>query len=382
MRLMLGGLTEPQSRDLFDAVADLCQPAGILHDWTMMERAVEERQPEVVAFYLGMRPTQVLQMITRVRALNPSVLFLAITDHASGPLVQQVTEAGCADLVVLRECPQDLRRALRTLETRDRPPTADGQAIALLGAKGGVGTTTLAVNLADALAQRKKDRVILVDLNVYMGDVAVSLDLRPRPSALWFLLRGQVIDSRTWAEAPPQHSGGFRVLGLDGDVGNVEPVSAEQVVFLVERLKERYEHVILDLGADIGEVSLAGCTAADQRLIVFTDELAARTGARRRMSVLRQLDLGPAVAKGILNRSDPDDEDLLAALEKETGMPVPAAVSNAYKDVQAAYERGRTLRQTAPRARITRDLRDLVEVVAGEAHETAKRKRAFFGFFR
>jgi pilus assembly protein CpaE len=382
MRLMLGGLTEPQARDLFDATADIADSAGILHDWTMMERACSEKRPDVVAIYLGMRPAQVLQMITRVRALNPSITFLAITDHASGPLVQQVTEAGCADLVVLRECPDDLRRALRTLETRDRPPTADGQAVAVMGAKGGMGTTTVAVNLADALAQRNEERVILVDLNVYMGDVAVSLDLRPRPSAIWFLLRGQVVDGRTWAEAPPLHSGGFRVLGLDGDVSTVMPVSAEQVVFLVERLKERYEHVILDVGSDVGEVSLAACTAADQRLLVFTDELAARTGAKRRLGVLRQLDLGPSVAKGVLNRGDPDDEDLLHALEKELGMPVPSAITNSWKDVQAAYERGRTLRQTAPRSRITRDLRELVKVVAGEAHQTAKRKRAFFGFFR
>ena len=277
MRLLLGGLTEQQARTLFSAVADLAQPAGTLADWNLLEQACADQKPDVVAIHLGARPKQVLQVITRVRAFSPNLQFLAITDHASGQLVQQVSDAGCADLVVLRECPEDLRRALRTLGRRERPPVADGQAIAVLGAKGGVGTTSVAVNLADALAQGKQDRVILVDLNVYIEDIStVALDLRPRPGALWFVHRARVVDARTWTEAPPLHSGGFRVLA-DGDLAGVEPITAEQVVFFIERLKERYEHVVLDLGADVNEVSLAACTAADQRLIVFTRDLSART---------------------------------------------------------------------------------------------------------
>lgn len=381
MRLLLGGLTESQARALFGAVNDVAESAGTLADWRQLDQACKDRKPDVVALHLGPRPADVLTTITRVRAFHPSIAFLAITDHASGPLVQQVTEAGCADLVVLRECPADLRRALRTLNRRDRPPTADGAAIALLGAKGGVGTTTVAINLADALAQRSKDRVIIVDLDVYMGDVAHALAVRPRPSALWFLMRGAVVDARTWAEAPPLHDGGFRILGLDGDVNQAEPISAEQVVLLVERLKERYEYVIVDLGSDIDEVSLAACTVADHRLVVVTQEYAARLAAKRRLNVLRELDLQPP-AKCVANMVDPDADRLLAAIEKELGVSVPAAIPYALKDARAAFEAGKTLRQVAPRSATLRAYRDLIEVVAGEAHETEKRKRAFFGFFR
>lgn len=382
MRLMLGGMPERTARELFRAVKDLAEDAGYLQDWTLLEQACDQAQPTVVALHIGSRPGQVLGMMTRVRAMWPGMHFIAIADYPSATLVQKVTQAGCSDLVVMRECPDDLRRALSQLALRDATPKADGAAIAVVGAKGGVGTTTVAVNLADQLAQRKSGRVMLVDLHLYLGDMSVMLDVKPRPSSLWFLLRGSVADTRTWAEAPPTHSGGFRVLGLDGDMKTADPVSAEQVVYLVERLKERYEHVVVDCGAEINEVSLAAASAADQRLVVLTDELAARSGARRRRDALAELELGPTPARAVLNRALDSSDDARKALEKVIDMPLLGTIANCWQDAQGAMERGKTMRQHAPRSAATSDFAALLPALAGEDQDAERRKRTFFNFFR
>jgi pilus assembly protein CpaE len=382
MRLMLGGLPERTARELFRAVKDLATDAGYLQDWTLLEQACDRAQPDVVALHLGTRPAQVLAMMTRVRAMWPAMHFLAIADYPNPTLVQKVTEAGCSDLVVLRECPDDLRRALTQLVQRDATPSADGAAIAVMGSKGGTGTSTVAANLADQLAQKKNQRVILVDLHLYLGDLSVMLDVRPKPSALWFLLRGSVADVRTWAEAPPMHAAGFRVLGLDGDMATADPVSAEMVVYLVERLKERYEHVVLDCGADVNEVSLAAASAADYRLLVLTDDLAARTGAIRRRDALKELELGAPPARLVLNRAHDHSDASKRDLESAIGLPVAGRISNAFQDVQAAMERGKTLRQHSARAAIAQDFEALAGELAGEDQDTERRRRAFFNFFR
>jgi pilus assembly protein CpaE len=382
MRLMLGGMPERTARELFRAVKDLAEDAGYLQDWTLLEEACDRAQPNVVALHLGSRPAQVLGMMTRVRAMWPGMHFIAIADYPSATLVQKVTQAGCSDLVVLRECPDDLRRALSQLVQRDATPNADGMAIAVVGAKGGVGTTTVAANLADQLAQRKNARVMLVDLHLYLGDMSVMLDVKPRPSALWFLLRGSVADQRTWAEAPPTHSAGFRVLGLDGDMKTADPVSAEQVVYLVERLKERYDFVVVDCGAEINEVSLAAASAADQRLVVLTDELASRSGAKRRRDALAELELGPTPARAVLNRAHDSSDAARKALEAVIDMPVVGTIANSWQDAQGAMERGKTLRQHAPRSAATADFAALLPALAGEDQDAERRKRAFFNFFR
>jgi len=343
---------------------------------------VSQAQPDVVALHLGVRPSAVLQMVSRVRALYPAVAFLAVTDLSTPGLVQKATEAGCADLVVLREGPGDLRRALVTLQKRDRPPTADGAVVTVIGAKGGVGATTVAVHLADALAQRRGRRVIVVDLHLYMGDVASQLDMRPKPGTLWFLLRGAVADARTWNEAPPLHASGFRVLGLDGDLRNADPVSAEQVVFLLERLKERYDAVVVDAGSEINEVSLAACSVAEHRLIVTTEELMSRTGVVRRREALKELELGPTPLRAVLNRAHPSTPEAQKALEQNLGVPLLGRVANAWAELQAAQTSGLTLRQANPKSELVADFSNLATGLLGGEADTERKKRTFFNFFR
>ena len=204
----------------------------------------------------------------------------------------------------------------------------------------------------------------------------------PKPSAIWFLIRGAVADSRTWTEAPPAHDAGFRVLGLDGVLATADPVSAEQVVFLVERLKQRFEHVVLDCGADVNEVSLAAASASDQRLIVVTDELAARKGALSRKEALKELDVGPVTAKAVQNRTHKHSAESQQELEASIGMNLVGRISNDWQTAQGAMERGKTMRQHAPRSKAVADFASLADALAGAEQETERRKRVFFNFFR
>ena len=381
MRLLLGGLTEAQSGELFSAVRDLAEPAGTLTDLKDLEKACRKARPDVVALHLGPRPSEVLGGVARLRAFLPAVTVLAIVDHASRALIQQVTEAGCTDLVVLRDCPTDLRRALHSLGQRERLPTIEGTCVAVLGAKGGVGTTTLALNLADALSQRPNARVVVVDLDLLMGDLAQALAVRPRPSALWFLLRGAVVDARTWLDAPPSHEVGFRVLGLDGDVNQTAAVSASQVVHFLESLRSCYDHVVVDLGSRVSEVSLAACTVADHRLLVVEEGLASRLAARRRVEILSELELQPA-ARCVANRVQGAPGPVLQSLESDLGIKASVAFPAVARDTEAAFRAGQPVRVVAPGSAYLSACRQLVETLVGEVQETERRKRAFFGFFR
>jgi pilus assembly protein CpaE len=382
-RLMLAGMSEASARQLRAAVHDLTDDAGYLQDWTYLEAACKQARPDIVAIYLGGRPGQVLGLVRRARAMSPDCAFLAVADDAPATLVEQLAESGVADLVLLPELPSDMRRAVRTLLTREKPATLDGEVIAVLGAKGGVGTTSVAVNLAAELAARHRERrVILVDLHVYLGDAAVVLDLTPKPSVLWFIHRGAVADARTWVDAPPTHAAGFQLLGLDADMTGADPISAEQVVFLLERLKASYHYVVVDCGSEVGEVSLSACTSARQRLLVTTEDIAARSGARRRADVLKALEIAHPLARLVVNRVLQDDEARRRELENTLGMPVLACITNAWKELQAALEAGQTLRQSAPRAQVARDYAHLADVVGGTSTDDERRKRTFFTFFR
>lgn len=382
-RLMLAGMSESTARMLRGAVADLTVDAGYLQDWTYLEQACQQAKPDVVAIFLGTRPAQVLGLVRRTQAMFPDTVFLAVTDEAPASLVETLENSSVVDLVLTPECPGDMRRAIKALEAREHTVSIDGEVIALMGAKGGVGTTQVAANICAQLAAAHPDRrVVLVDLHVYLGDAAVCLDVTPKPSVLWFVHRGAVADARTWLEAPPKHSSGFQVLGLDGNVATTDPISAEQVVFLLDKLRSAYHYVIVDCGSEVNEVSLTACSTASQRVIITTDEIAARTGALRRLEALRAMDLPPPTARLVLNRAQNFTEEQRRELERQTQMPVVGHLSNAWQDMQKSLEAGSVLLQTSPRAQVTKDVAELVEAIAGRSQEAERRSRTFFNFFR
>lgn len=383
MRMMVAGMGARSAERLFEMVQGLATPHQIVPDWMKLDDAVAADTPDVIILYLSKHPGQRLGAARRVLSLYPGVSVVALCDQSSPALVKMVSSAGCADLVTIPDCPRDIRRAIIGLLKRGGPDVVEGEVFALLGAKGGVGTTTVACNLADALASRMPDRrTILVDLNLYMGDVAMTLDMTPEPGVLFFLQRASALEADQLLNAPPRHKRGFRVMGLDGDLERADPVSAEQVVFLIERLRQRYDFVVIDCGTNLTEPSMAACSAADRRLVVVTEMLAARMGARRRVAALRALDPERRELQAVLNRCHDRSPEQLSQIEKSLGVSILETISNAWSEVSAALERGQTLHESAPRASVTTDISRLVESLAGQSHQADRRKRAFFDFFR
>ncbi len=382
MRLMVAGLSNHDGRLIFKTLGDLVQPGGTLQDWRQLEKAVEQARPDVVLLYLGQRPGQTCTLARRVMTIFPQVQIVGLAEKETPGLVQMSSEAGLADLVILENGSEELPRAIKRISRkRTESASADGDVLALIGAKGGVGTTTLAINLASELATNKDKRVIVVDLHLFLGDVAATLDLTPDPSVLWFMGRGSQADGRMWTQGPPMHRAGFQVLGVDGDLSAAEPVTAEQVVFLVDCLRGHFDYVVIDCGSNLTEVSLAACSAADQRLIILTDELASLLGARRRVLALHQLELAPPVAYGLLNRATEGLD--MPAIEEASGLKVAATISNAWRDVHGAMERAQVLREAAPQSPARTDLASLAQQIAGvEATTDERKKKAFFSFFR
>lgn len=382
MRLMIAGLSNNDGRLIFRTLGSIVEQGGILQDWRQLEKAVEQAQPDAVLLYLGQRPGQTCTLARRVMTLFPRVKIVGLAEKETPGLVATATDSGLADLVILEHGTQELIGAIKRLAAkRQESARVDGEVYAVLGAKGGVGTTTMAINLASELAVDRRRRVIVVDLHLYLGDVAATLDLAPDPSVLWFLSRGSQADARMWTNGPPRHRAGFQLLGVEGDLRNAEPVTAEQVVFLIDCLREHYDYVVLDCGSNLTEVSLAACSAADQRVIVLTDELAALLGARRRVLALQALEIQPPVAHGLLNRAT-DGLDM-PAIEDASGLRVVATISNAWRDVHGAMERAQVLREAAPQSSARADLAALANSIAGsEATSETRKKRAFFSFFR
>ncbi len=188
----------------------------------------------------------------------------------------------------------DRQTAMNTRISQEAGATAGdvrGLISVLFSPRGGAGQTVLATNLAVALAETTPDRVVIVDLDLLFGHVAMLLDQTPRTSLAAIspaAIRAADRDSFSYYLARHPESS-LRLL-----VGTVRPeeselVTADHVRAVLDILRRQYVHVIVDAGSRFNEPCLAAIEAADHVLVVSTPEPAAVDAARQTQRVLREL---------------------------------------------------------------------------------------------
>jgi pilus assembly protein CpaE len=354
MRTLVAGLSESSAHELLASSVRIVTELQILQSWRHLEAAVEREQPDVMVVYVGADPRSVLHRISAIKQWYPRVHVVAVADHSGHGLTTAIDEVGCSDIVLLDRGPADMKRSLESLASR-HGGTASGQAIAFLGGKGGVGTTMMALNTAASLAQQGSS-VVVVDLHLYLGDVAMLMGVEAMPSLHWFVSRPPSFDPMMYAMSAPRHATGVSVIGLPGDLAKADPVTAEAAIRLVDDLRYAFDIAIIDCGSMLNEETLAVMSAVDRRLVVTSEQRASLEGAHRRVQALEPLGLHPSKTGLIVNRAHADSRLDWGAIENAIGARVFGRVRNAWKAVQGAQEQKKLLTEVCPQEGVTADV--------------------------
>jgi pilus assembly protein CpaE len=197
----------------------------------------------------------------------------------------------------------------RLLE-RSRPamPEADlgtGHVVVFAHAKGGVGTTTLAVNTSLALIQSRPSRVALLDLDLEFGNTAIMLDVQPKKTmAELGGVNAEELDDHDFNQLVATHSSGIRLIapGLPEEA-ELAPLSMVQQV--VRRLQKTADYVLIDTASNFSERTLGAIDMADIVCLVTSQQLASLTTTKDHMNVLEKLGVPPERIRLMLNRTSP-----------------------------------------------------------------------------
>ncbi|MGC5036828.1 AAA family ATPase [Streptomyces sp. DT190] len=309
--------------------------------------------PEVVIVHERIGPVPALELIREVALRFPAVGVILVTSDASPGLFQAAMDYGARGLVALPLSYEELASRVQAVAQwsvgvrrhlgagGDVFTGVGGTVVTVSGAKGGVGTTLTAIQLALA-AQASGRSTALVDLDLQTGDVASYLDVQFRRSVV-DLAAITDISPRVLADAVFRHDTGLALLLAPAEGERGEDVTDRAARQIVSALRSRYEVVVIDCGAQMGGAGAAAVEMADRALLVTTPDVVAVRGAKRAVRMWDRLQIRKAEETTVVvNRHSRATEIQPPLIQKITGTAVAAtAVPANFKELQSVVDAGR-----------------------------------------
>ena len=322
------------------------------------------------------------QELAAFKRRNPRTGVVIVVPELDPGIMLAAMRAGVTEALSDPVSAADLRAAVERLSGGESVGGGRGRTLAFVGAKGGVGTTTLAINVAAVLAAGRRANVLMVDLNITgHGDAALFLGVEPRFSIVDALENVNRLDGTFLRSLVVTSKSGVDVLASPA-LPSIRHPEGTDLRTLLEKVSAQYDYVVLDMPrSDLAVIDAIEPVAAVT--LVLNQELPTVRRASQIASMLRQRygkDRVGAVVSRYDARADIGQDDI----ERVGGLPVWAVLPSDYRRAVAAANVGRPI-VSEPTSRLASAIQNLSRRLAGmapsEAAAQARPKRRVGGIF-
>jgi len=293
-------------------------------------------------------------------------LHCGVREFIARPVRPDVLRSALDRLIGIRE--QRHSAEFRNLTDPSRIPMT----IAITGAKGGVGKTTLTTNLACALAQENPGNVVLVDLYTQFGDVATMLNLQPRRTVADLVPLADELDPQLVADHLEAHNSGLRVL-----IGSVDPRPLDYfptrfMEQLMGVLKRSYRFIIVDVPPILHPGTLYMMSHSQAVILVANlFDLTTASDTKKLLDAVKGKHVPEERLHVLLNRVSKENQLQVKDIERAFGHPIGATIPNDGKLVPTSINRGVPFVITHPDAPIAQSVKEFMGRLTGSPRESA-----------
>lgn len=375
-----------------DRVAALVAAAGndpqVLSSLAELRTAIEHSNDETVVLGPGVDQQAALEFVAELRVATPLVGFVLVRERVDTSILSEALRSGVREVVALRDLAeisaairrsQDITQLLHHSAGDVAPTGPQGKVITVFSPKGGTGKTTFAVNLAVDLARSGAGSVVLLDLDLAFGDVAISLQLDPKRSVADAVKLNQDWDDAGVRALLTSHPSGLQVLTAPDDPSLAETVGEETVRGLLAALTRQFDYVIVDSPPALSDVVLAAFDRSDHVALLTSLDIPALKNTKITLRTVEALQYPRDRFGLVLNRADSKVGLDAADVQKVLQTPVVGWIPSS-RDVPTLTNRGAAITAELPDHAVSRAIKETAAALLGGrvAPVTAQPRKGIF----
>lgn len=339
------------------------------------------------------RPQQTFAHIRELLGSSPDLEVFLTASKTDPQILLEAFRVGVKEFLPQPLTSQDVEPALARFEERfngrmSAGEMQSGRVVSVIGARGGVGTSTVATNLATSVQQAgQRDPVALLDLDLHGGDLGLFLDLQASQGLKHLSRDISRLDETIIRSSMVKHSSGLHLLASGYEGFDEAAPTIGSTMRVIGLLRSMHRHVFIDCGHVMEPAVKEALDCSDQIIVVTALSLPAIRRTQRLLNVLSTAQYPPGKVLVVVNRYHSDQREFLAEAEALLGVQMAGMIPNDYGTASEALDHGKPLTIMAARTTIgqwylrgtNQLIRDKADISKTASAPEESKKTSFFG---